>query len=64
MEEMASFSEIIQVKLKLRMMNNAKTAAYIPWLSSFPKVLCNECIRVKCKSRGCDVLSIYLIKLF
>lgn len=32
MEEMASFSEIIQVKLKLRMMNNAKTAAYIPWL--------------------------------
>lgn len=31
MEEMPSFSEIIiQVKLKLRMMNNAKTAAYIP----------------------------------
>lgn len=31
MEEMPSFSEIIiQVKLKLRMMNIAKTAAYIP----------------------------------
>lgn len=35
------FFKVIQGKLKLRMMINAKTADYIPPLRSFPKVLSN-----------------------
>lgn len=53
--------EIIGQTLKLRMMNNTKTTDYVLCLWSFPKVLYN--MSYKCKRRGCNVLSIYLINI-